>query len=99
VVLDRAIALSELRDPADAFISAGSIQLGQSTVPLYRLQPSLLGHEIVVASSNNKAVENISREIPEVAAIAEDLEPPFRYFASVSDCVAPRAPKWIPRVS
>lgn len=87
VVLDRSIAMEAYRDPQDAFHHVTPISAGRGFLHLYALDESLLGHEIVVASSNNKAVENISREIPAVDAVASDLEPPLRYFASVADRV------------
>lgn len=90
VVLHRAVALSKFAVADDAFQFAGNISLGPSTGQLYHLHASLLGHEIVVASSNNKAVENVSGELPNVQAIAKDLDPPLRYFSSISDCVAAR---------
>lgn len=88
VVLDRAIAMSKFDKPAQAFSHVTSMKTGQAYTHLYRLDESLIGHEIVVASSNNKAVENISREIPSITAISEDLNPPARYFQSISDAVA-----------
>jgi hypothetical protein len=88
VVLDRAIAMSKFDKPAQAFSHVTSMKTGQAYTHLYMLNESLLGHEIVVASSNNKAVENISREIPSITAISDDLNPPARYFQSISDAVA-----------
>lgn len=88
VVLDRAIALSKFEKPTDAFKHSGSMKAGNAYTHLYQLNESLLGHEIVVASTNNKAVENISREIPSSKAIADDLDPPPRYFQAISDVVA-----------
>lgn len=88
VVLDRAIALSKFDKPVQAFSHVTSMKTGQAYTHLYQLDESLIGHEIVVASSNNKAVENISREIPSASAIADDLNPPARYFQSISDAVA-----------
>lgn len=88
VVLDRAIAMSKFDKPAQAFSHVTSMRTGQAYTHLYRLDESLIGHEIVVASSNNKAVENISREIPSITAISDDLNPPARYFQSISDAVA-----------
>lgn len=87
VVLDRSIALAEFEDPSDAFSHVSPMAAGRGFVHLYRLEETLLGHEVVVASSNNKAVENISREIPALDAVADDLEPPLRYFSSVADRV------------
>jgi len=47
------------------------------------LDPRLKGHEVLVASSNNKAVENISRELPAAKAIGRANE--LTYFKSLSD--------------
>jgi len=88
VVLDRAIAMSKFDKPAQAFSHVATMKTGQAYAHLYQLDESLIGHEIVVASSNNKAVENISREIPSAGAIADDLNPPARYFQSISDAIA-----------
>ena len=88
VVLDRASAMAAFGDPQEAFSHVAPMSNRGVRNHLYRLDESLLGHEIVVASSNNRAVENISREIPEVGAVADDFEPPLRYFASVSDAIA-----------
>jgi hypothetical protein len=38
------------------------MNFGQAFLHIYRLDERLKGHEILVASSNNKAVENISKE-------------------------------------
>jgi hypothetical protein len=88
VVVDRAIALARFDKPVDAFKASGRMPLGKGHADLYELDPSLLGHEIVVASANNKAVENISVDIPGIRATAEDFDPPVRYFSSIADCVA-----------
>ncbi len=88
VVLDRSRAMAAFDDPQEAFSHVTTLAAGRGFLHLYELDRSLLGHEIVVASSNNKAVENVSREIPARHAIADDLEPPLRYFASVANRVA-----------
>ncbi|MDR1701428.1 MAG: hypothetical protein LBR56_01475, partial [Sporomusaceae bacterium] len=88
VVLDRAIAMSQFEKPAMAFKHIAAMKVGQAYSHLYQLDDKLLGHEIVVASSNNRAVENISREIPSSKAIADDFDPPLRYFQTISDKVA-----------
>lgn len=87
VVLDRSIGMEGFEDPQEAFTHVASMAAGRGFLHLWALDESLLGHEIVVASSNNKAVENISREIPAIDAVADDLETPLRYFASVADRV------------
>jgi hypothetical protein len=88
VVLDRAIAMSRFEKPESAFDHVTTMRTGQAYSHLYRLHHSLHGHEIVVASSNNKAVENVSREIPSASAVANDFDPPLRYFQSIADAVA-----------
>jgi len=87
VVLDRSIAMAAFSDPEEAFTHVAPLAAGHGYLHLYRLDESLLGHEIVVASSNNKAVENISREIPAIDAVTDELDPPLRYFASIADRV------------
>lgn len=88
VVLDRAIAMAQFENPESAFIHTASMKTGKAFTHLYKLDDRLIGHEIVIASSNNKAVENISREIPSSSAIADDFEPPLKYFQAISDAVA-----------
>lgn len=66
-ILDRATAMVAFNKPQDAFSTTGEKQAFGSNAFLhfYRLHESLKGHEIVVASSNNKAVENVSKELPQ----------------------------------
>lgn len=87
-VVDRAIAMTRFADPLAAFRTTGlKVAAGPKAFQhLYRLDPSLRGHEVVVASSNNKAVENISRELPSVEAIGRPAEE-LAYFRSISDLV------------
>lgn len=87
VVLDRACAMVDFDDPQEAWTHRARMKAGQAFLHLYDIHQSLLGHEIVVSSSNNKAVENVSREIPSIDAVADDFEPPLRYFQSVADAV------------
>ncbi len=86
-VLDRATAMAAFENPDAAFTSTGQrVALGGNAFHhLYRLAPSLRGHEIVVASSNNKAVENVSRELPAAKAIGEGAK--CTYFQSISNFV------------
>lgn len=91
VVLERAKTLAGFDDPNDAFQHQTPMKVGRAFLHLYRLDPALLGHEIVVASSNNKAVENVSREIPSLAAV-EDHDDRLRYFASVANRLAGSLP-------
>ncbi|HVU54564.1 MAG TPA: ATP-binding protein [Puia sp.] len=85
VVAGRAEAMCTFDNPADAFIDSGEkIAAGQTRLSLYKLDQKLKGFEIVIASSNNKAVENVSTELPGLHAIAEDAAD-LRYFTCLSD--------------
>lgn len=87
-VLDRATAMAGFKDPQDAFSTTGEKQAfgSNSFLHFYRLHDSLKGHEIVVASSNNRAVENVSKELPLKEANGRHDE--MAYFRSISDLIA-----------
>jgi hypothetical protein len=97
-VLDRALAMAAYSDPQKAFTPSGQRMSfgGNAFIHLYQLDPTLKGHEILVASSNNKAVENISRELPATGAIGRDPRE-VAYFKSVSDFVFRRRENANPR--
>jgi hypothetical protein len=87
IVANRAEAMAKFTDPGDAFEHSGErLKVGDGWLHLYRLNKSLRGFEMVVASSNNKAVENVSAEIPGLSAIADDA-PELRYFKTLSDAL------------
>lgn len=88
VVLSRAKVLVRFENPSDAFKEGPAIKTGKGYSKAYLVAPNLIGHEIVVSSSNNKAVENITKELPSLAALAQDFEKPLRYFSSISDAIA-----------
>jgi hypothetical protein len=80
-------------DPETAFTHSGErVRSGQSWLHLYKVAPELRGYELVVASSNNKAVENVSAELPALGAIADDALD-LRYFKCVAD-VAHQRETW-----
>ncbi len=92
-VVDRATAMTGFEKPQDAFSVTGEkLAFGAGIFQhFYRLDNSLKGHEIVVASSNNKAVENVSKELPLKEANGRPEE--VSYFRSISDLIAnPNAP-------
>lgn len=70
LVTERAMRLAELRNPADAFVDDPYrfMTSGYRRV-VHQLRPELTGFEIVVASSNNGAVENVTLELPSDEAI------------------------------
>ncbi len=90
VVTERAKAMTTFDDPEQAFKNTNlRIKRGNAFLWMYELDERLRGFEIVVASSNNKAVENVSAELPGIGAIADDA---FAngYFKTVSDALLER---------
>ena len=87
IVTERAQAMAQFENPENAFLPTNlRLSVGQGWIHLYELSDSLKGFEIVVASSNNKAVENVSAELPGLGAIASDV-PGLRYFKTISDSI------------
>lgn len=89
VVLKRADALLQFEYPASAFLPVDLIAEGGRQQTLYKLDARLRGHGIVVASSNNAAVRNVSAELPLVATVAEDFT--ARHFSGTADAVHGKA--------
>lgn len=94
LVVGRAEAMCSFDDPEDAFSYTGEKRrAGAGFTHIYRPDDRILGFEMLVASSNNKAVENVSRELPRMDAIAADA-PDLRYFKTVSDNIAGGESTW-----
>jgi len=86
IVVDRAGALSGLAHPTDAFVASGEYhwKVGDYRRTVQRWQPGLVGHEVVVASSNNGAVENVTNEIPSRGSVDEVWLDQIDHFAAVA---------------
>ena len=70
LVTERAERLAALADPSDAFLEEPERwKTTRYQRTIHRLHPELTGFELVVASSNNGAVENVTLEIPSDKAI------------------------------
>jgi AAA domain-containing protein len=90
IVTSRAEAMAGFDDPVTAFIHSGErLKAGAAWLHLYRLDARLKGFEMIVASSNNKAVENVSAALPDLKAIAADADD-LRYFRTLSDSLLQR---------
>jgi hypothetical protein len=89
IVVTRAERLAELSNPAEAFISAPPWrwQTDRWRHSIAPLNPLLTGAEIVVASSNNGAVENVTKHIPGPDGLGTDWQDAAEdvdYFASTA---------------
>ncbi len=84
-VVERARRLSVLEDAHDAFTNV-TYRWKASDYPrsVPQLRPELTGFEMVVASANNAAVENVTDEIPAAKALDE-------YFSEQADYFGPLA--------
>lgn len=74
LVVERAAVLATLDRPDQAFTGPpwrGKDRQARHPRFVSRLDPRLTGFEIVVASSNNGAVENITAELPGIGALGE----------------------------
>ncbi len=85
LLTQRAEAMCTFDKPSSAFTSTNKkLKAGQGWFDLFSLDEKLKGFEMFVASSNNKAVENISMEFPKLKVIADDADA-LRYFKILSD--------------
>lgn len=87
LVVERANCLTRFTNPHDAFKLVSEIPVNGFKIPLYQPASEIAGYEIVVASSNNTAVQNITQEIPGKNSIAENYMPEADYFHKVAENV------------
>lgn len=87
-IVRRARVLASLKTARDAFDGpAHRVAFAdRSTASVSALIPALTGFEMVVASSNNAAVENISRDLPKQSSIAKTSS--FQYLQTVAHKIA-----------
>lgn len=95
IITNRADTLADLPRASDAFIEnkpeVGNDGGKRKTV--HKLNPSLFGFEIVVASSNNGAVENVTLELPQRDKVDESWLPEAEYFADLGELITGK-PAW-----
>ena len=94
-IVERANQMAAFDNPEEAFTDTNKTHaIGRWKANFYKLDKRLKGFEMLVASSNNKAVENISRELPGMEEIAEVGGSKPRYFRRVSDDLAKTGETW-----
>lgn len=82
LVVERARRLAELDRPSAGFGRVYTWRTEEFASRVAELAPPLTGFEIVVASTNNGAVENVTREIPQLGAIDAGWLGQADYFAT-----------------
>ncbi|WP_328804134.1 DEAD/DEAH box helicase [Occultella kanbiaonis] len=88
-VVERARHLAALTRPEDAFTDTSHRWTAGDGHPrkVRQLRPELTGFEMLVASANNAAVENVSFEIPARDAIDEPWQGTADYFSEIATAV------------
>ena len=88
-VVERARRLASLQRPGDAFTTTTHRWTGHGghNRSVRQLRPELTGFEMVVASANNSAVENVTAEIPARTAIDQRWRDKADYFAEIASAV------------
>ncbi|MFE2736231.1 AAA domain-containing protein [Streptomyces sp. NPDC059349] len=96
VIVERARRLSQLRMPSQAFADGKPFtwKSGSYTRTVTPLRAEFTGFEMVVASANNGAVENISTEIPARTALGEPWREEAGYFAEQATRLLKGTPAW-----
>ncbi len=84
LIVQRADVLAALPVAKDGFGKRVTVGFGKDAVTFPTLAPALTGFEIVVASSNNGAVENLSLELPQLKGIAAGHSATLRHFEEVA---------------
>ncbi|MBU7596393.1 hypothetical protein JGS22_001740 [Streptomyces sp. P38-E01] len=95
VLVRRAEQLAALPRPVDAFTGTARRWKNEGYErSVLALRPELTGHEIVIASANNGAVENISVELPALGAVAEEWRSEADFFAAQGSLLLRGEPAW-----
>lgn len=89
LVVERARRIAQLEDPRDVFTGEVLQWKGGDDFPrkVHTLRKEFTGFEMVVASANNSAVENISRELPASSAIDDPWSKDADYFSELATAI------------
>ncbi|TGV01627.1 ATP-binding protein [Flavivirga rizhaonensis] len=86
IIVKRGKELAKIEKPSDAFNKVGSLEINENYSPwLYEPIKSITNAGIVIASSNNGAVENISKELPLKKEVSEQYNSDIAYFKAVAE--------------
>jgi hypothetical protein len=95
IIVERAKRIAPLKRPQDAFSARSPLwKVDGARRPVSTWKEEFLGFEIVVASNNNAAVENVTLEIPGAGAIAREWQGATSYFADFATRVLGGTEAW-----
>ncbi|WP_285740513.1 DEAD/DEAH box helicase [Kitasatospora phosalacinea] len=97
LVVERAAVMATFERPGQAFTGRawqGLDRQGKHRRYVARLDPRLTGFEIVVTSSNNGAVENITAELPGRDALGAHWRGGPDHFSDLASALLKGAPAW-----
>lgn len=87
IIVKRAKKLSAITKPAEAFKKIGILESDKFSA-IYQPCKSITNGGIVIASSNNGAVENISKELPLIQEVSKTYSSEISYFKTVAkECI------------
>jgi hypothetical protein len=82
IIVKRAKKMLPFNNPQDAYQDKIQFTFDGRNYNIYKISKELQNYEIFVASSNNNAVENITKEIPKRSEIDDKLE--MDYFSEIA---------------
>ncbi len=87
IIVKRAKELIKIDNPSDAFTKIGELEIKNSTFSPWLWLPtkSITNAGIVITSSNNGAVENISKELPLKGEVSSAYSNEIGYFKNVAE--------------
>ncbi|MFE9664748.1 AAA domain-containing protein, partial [Streptomyces sp. NPDC005955] len=97
LVVERAAVMAAFDRPEQAFTGRawqGNDRQGRHKRFVAKLDPRLTGFEIVVTSSNNGAVENVTAELPGADALDEHWRDGTDHFSDLASALLGGAPAW-----
>lgn len=78
LIVKRAYQLVQFDNPSSAFRKSSQV---------HKLSKQITGFEIVLASSNNGAVENVTAELPSMKVVSDEFRHQFNYFKETAESV------------
>ncbi|MBO1415167.1 hypothetical protein, partial [Streptomyces sp. FH025] len=97
LVVERATVMASLKRPDDGFVGRawrGKDRQSRHQRFVAALDPRLTGYEIVVTSSNNGAVENVTAELPGASALDEHWHDGPDHFSDLASALLGGEPAW-----